>query len=135
MSENANSNKIAFYRKRNVGNQKALGDTLGRSQQQISQWEKGETPPRADEIKNMLRLFGNVTFDEVFETGRLSIHIGGNNDSLLSVYLEQLDDIFPKHLTEFERKSIIVNHILRVFLEDKIPELKESLLDELKKNI
>lgn len=132
--EGVQNNRIAYYREREGMNQGEFGKNIGGlSQQSISAFENGAFYPRSNDIILMLKLFQNVTFDELFNTDRLSVYIADYNNQLLEKYMKDLDDVHSvRQYTEYERKSIMINHILRFFLESQDESFKKYLLNNLR---
>lgn len=125
-------NKIRFYRKKYGYTQKDLEDRWEKSQQAISKYETGEYNLKPEEIKKVLLTFPNLSYDEIWETGRLSVCINEKNQKLLEGYINDLKLAFPKNTTEHERINIIINHILKIFLSGNLSmELKHSLAEEM----
>ena len=125
-------NKIRFYRKKYGYTQRDLEQKWEKSQQAISKYETGEYNLKPEEIKKVLLTFPNLSYDEIWDTGRLSVCINKRNDELLQDYISDLKLTFPKNTTEHEKANIIVNHILKIFLSGNLSmELKDSLAKEL----
>lgn len=138
MKKKTKPNKIAYYRKKaGFSNQKELGEKIGYSQQTISAFENNVYSPRVDDINALLDILKNITYDELFNTGRTSVYIAESNMELLRNYLKELEDIFPDTYSDYEKEVVVINHILKIFLEDdeKVKILKKVLIDENKKNL
>lgn len=138
MKKKTKPNKIAYYRKKaGFSNQKELGEKIGYSQQTISAFENNVYSPRVDDINALLDILKNITYDELFNTGRTSVYIAESNMELLRNYLKELVDIFPDTYSDYEKEVVVINHILKIFLEDdeKVKILKKVLIDENKKNL
>jgi DNA-binding XRE family transcriptional regulator len=125
-------NNIRFYRKKYGYTQKKLQDEWDVNQQAISKYETGEKKTfKPEEIKKILDTFPHLTFDELFGMGRLSVCINQKNQKLLKDYLNGMRDVFPSNDTEYEKINVIVNHILKMFLDRNQPiELKSAMKDE-----
>lgn len=125
-------NKIRLYRKKYGYTQKDLVKKWEKSQQAISKYETGEYNLKPEEIKKVLLTFPNLSYDEIWNTERLSVCINKKNEKLLEEYINDLKIDFPKNTTEHEKTNIIVNHILKIFLSGNLSmELKHSLAEEM----
>lgn len=124
-------NNIRFYRKKYGYTQGKLQDEWNVTQQAISKYETGETKTfKPQEIKKILNTFPHLSFDELFITERLSICINEENQKLLKDYLNGMKSAFPSNDTEYERINVIVNHILKIFLEGKLSMEIQNILNE-----
>jgi DNA-binding XRE family transcriptional regulator len=126
------TNKIATYRKKLGDSQGVFAEKIGTSQQRVSLLEKNETCPKSFEIENMLEVFNNVTFDELFDTGRESVYISSSNGKQIMEYISSLSDVFSVEHTDYQKKSILVNYILKMFFEGRLGDdsTKESIKRE-----
>jgi transcriptional regulator with XRE-family HTH domain len=125
-------NQLRFYRKKYGYSQDNLASDLGKSQQQVSKLETGITDLEYDDIRTFLNIFKNISYDELFSTGRLSIVMNGKNERLVREYIKGFSDVFPVNATEYEKINIVANHILKMFLEGKLSvELRDTLREEL----
>lgn len=57
---------IKEYRRMYKLTQKQLGEMLGYSARNISDWEKGNTEPNITAIKNMIKIF-KITYEELLD--------------------------------------------------------------------
>lgn len=110
-------NNIALYRKKAGFSQKEFAEKLNIKQQTLSAFENENFQARRDDIDKMLKIFKNITYDELFNTGKESLYISNNNSKLLDEYINKLNDVFSSNSSEYENKRLIVNLILRIFLE------------------
>lgn len=125
-------NQLRFYRKKYGYSQDNIASELGKSQQQVSKLETGITDLEYDDISTFLNLFRNISYDELFNTGRLSLVINGKNERLIREYTKGFSDVFPSNATEYEKINSVINHILKIFLEGKQSvELKDTLKEEI----
>lgn len=131
VSLNLTNNNIKKYRKKRGYNQGEFAEALELKQQSISAFENLKFFPRTDDITPMLNVLGNITYDELFNTGRLSVYISEANKEKLLVHIKGLEDVFTNNYTEYEKMSLITNHILKIFLEG---EYKEILKESIKRN-
>jgi transcriptional regulator with XRE-family HTH domain len=124
-------NNIRFYRKKYGYTQEKLQDEWNVTQQAISKYETGEKKNfKPLEIKTILDTFPHLSFDELFVTGRLSVCVNKKNQKLLEDYLKGMKNVFPTNDTEYEKINVIVNHILKIFLEGNISIDLQNVLDE-----
>lgn len=123
--------KIGEYRKSLGLSQSDFAVMLDMTQQRLSMVENGKNFLKSYEIDRLLKVLGNVTFDELYNTGRLSIYLSKENQNKLTKYVKKLKDMFPSGLNDYQRKSILVNHILELFFDGKISGV-ERLNDLLK---
>lgn len=124
-------NNIRFYRKKYGYTQGKLQNEWNVTQQAISKYETGEKKNfKPLEIKTILDTFPHLSFDELFVTGRLSICVNEKNQKLLEDYLKGMNNVFPTNDTEYEKINIIVNHILKIFLEGNISMDLQNVLNE-----
>lgn len=130
---NVEGNNIKLYRKKaGFSNQKDFADQLGIEQQTLSAFETERFQPRRNDITPILQILENVTYDELFNTGRLSVYISPINQKLIKEYMGELSDVFSKNNTDYENYRLIVNLILRIFLEgDNRQLLKDKIQSEL----
>ena len=133
VDKNHLDNKITEYRKKaGYFRQKDFSEKIGVTQQNLSLFENNKNFPKSYEIDLMLKSIGNITFDELFSTGRLSIYISKTNQKALDEYINNLGDVFSDNLSDYQKKSIIINHILKMFFEGRLgdTDLAESIKDE-----
>lgn len=126
-------NNIRFYRKKYGYTQGKFQEEWNVTQQAISKYETGEKKNfKPQEIKKILYTFPHLSFDELFITGRLSICINKKNQMLLEEYLKGMKNVFPSNDTEYEKTNVIVNHILKMFLEGNLSmDLQNGFKEEL----
>ena len=112
-----------------------LGQRLGKTQTSISEMELGKNLKNIEDINSILNVFKNIPYDELFDTGRTSIYISESNNTNLGKYIDELSDVFSPRMTEYEKKAIIVNLILKVFLDNDISEdIRETIKREIEKH-
>jgi DNA-binding XRE family transcriptional regulator len=128
-------NNIAEYRKKAGYFQRDFAEKIGITQQNLSLIENNKNFPKSYEIDLMLKTIGNITFDELFSTGRLSIYISKPNQEALVEYINKLGDVFSTDLTDYQKQSIVINHILRMFFEGRLggTDLSKSIKEEVNK--
>ncbi len=119
IDKNHLDNKIAEYRKKAGYYQKEFAEKIGITQQNLSLFENNKNFPKSYEIDLMLKIIGNITFDELFSTGRFSVYISNANQKALDKYVKDFGDIFTSEQTDYQRKSIVINHILKMFFEGR----------------
>jgi DNA-binding XRE family transcriptional regulator len=129
IDKNHLNNNIALYRKKAGYSQTDFAEKIGITQQNMSLYENNKNFPKSYEIDLMLKALGNVTFEELFDTGRVSVYISKSNQKSLLEYVESLNDVFSAEHTNYQKMSFVVNHILRLFFEGRLgsSDIKESI--------
>jgi len=125
--------KLREYRKSRGWTQAELGKLLGKTQTAISEIEVGRNSVSIEDMTKLLELF-NITFDEFLDTRKTSIYLSEYIDEKLNLYVKELDDIFPAKFTDYDKKVVIANQLLKLILEGNIRvDIKEILKNEIKK--
>lgn len=112
-------NNVALYRKKRGLSQEEFGDALKITQQAVSSYERGITDPRVQEVIKILDTVEGVTFDEMFNTGKLSVYIYKKNEEELMKHIEKIIGSIPGRFTDYEKKALAVNYILEDYFKSK----------------
>jgi len=132
--ENSLGKNLKIYRKQLGYSQAKIGKMLGKTQTAISEIELGKNLKNVKDINAMLDIFKNVTYDELFNTDRTSVYISESNDEKLNKHIEDFEDLFAFSMTDYQKKAILINLILKIYLDNELSlELKETIKNEIKK--
>ena len=124
--------KIAQLRKEKNASQEELADIFNTSRQAISKWERGESYPDIDRLKE-LAIYFNVSIDYLLDYDiesnsvdsfikKLDICIQNSN---LNISIEEIKAMVSKYQNNFELLTWIISYLSELYYVTK----DESLLD------
>lgn len=132
--------RIAELRKAKNISQEELADILNTSRQAISKWERGESTPDIDRLKDLASFF-NVSIDYLLGYDMQANSLNGfldeleksNKDNSFSISVEDIKAMVAKNANNLDLLLCVIDYLSSLWVKERNNELIDLLIEYCKR--